>query len=154
MIKGKPTKNNFLKVKDTIQKFTGHIVKIGLPAGTTGSYDGVSIIEVGAVHEYGSPARNIPQRSFLRVPMYINRDKIKKLIFSEYNNIINGKGDVMTSLHKMGAYGEGISKASFKNNDWTPVTTQTQKRKGESKTTTLIDTGQLRQSITFVVEKV
>lgn len=31
--------------------------------------------EVGAVHEFGAPGRNIPQRSFLRVPLTDNLNK-------------------------------------------------------------------------------
>lgn len=155
MIRGKPTVNNFLKIKDTVQKFSNHVVKIGLPIGTSDTYEnGMTVIQVGAVHEYGSLDGTTPQRSFLRVPMYTNRDKIKKMIFNEYTKVINNKSEVMPALHRLGAYGEGISKASFRKNDWEPIKASSQKRKGDSKTTTLVDTGQLRQSITSVVEKI
>lgn len=153
MIRGKPTVNNFKHVKNVLEEFKKHVVKIGLPKGTPGTYEnGMSVIQVGIVHEFGSPSRNIPQRSFLRAPMYMSRDKIKKMIFNEYVKCQNKTSNVQTSLKKMGIYGEGISKKSFRVNDWAPLKPATIKAKG-NKANPLINTGQLRNSITSIVEK-
>lgn len=153
MIKGKLTVNNFLHIKKVLEEFKTHVVKIGLPKGTSGTYEnGMTVIEVGIVHEYGSPSKNIPQRSFLRAPMFVAKDQIKKMIFNEYVKCQNKVSTPMESMKKMGIYGEGISKASFRKNDWTPLKPATIKAKGD-KTTPLINTGQLRQSITSIVEK-
>lgn len=165
MIKGKPAKNNFKDIKKDIEKFKKSVVKVGLPAGKSGSYeDGTTIIQVGIIHEFGSPARGIPQRSFLRAPMKMNKDKIKRLIFKEYNKVVDGKTNVNTALNALGAYGESLSVASFRKNDWkpnAPITVEggwmskggkAFKVKGKGSNTPLVDTGQLRQAITYIVE--
>ncbi len=45
-------------------------INVGI-LGTKGERNGkgMSNAAIGAVHEYGSPARNIPSRSFLRMPL-------------------------------------------------------------------------------------
>lgn len=153
MIKAKASKNNFQQYKKDIQQFKSSVVKIGLPKGTSGSYEnGLSVIQVGAIHEYGSPSRNIPARSFLRMPMFVNRDKIKKMIFTEFIKVKNQKTSVSEALNRLGAYGEGLSKASFRDNNWSPLKPATIKAKG-NKGNPLINTKQLRDSIIYKIEK-
>lgn len=153
MLRAKPTKNNFQQYKKDLEEFKKSTVKIGLPKGTKGTYpDGLTVIQVGAIHEFGSPARGIPQRSFLRMPMFVNRDKIKKMIFKEFLLVSNGKKTVNQALKTMGAFGKGLSKASFRDNNWSPLKPATIKAKG-NKNNPLINIGQLRRSIISVVEK-
>lgn len=52
--------------------------------------------EVGAAHEYGAPARGLPQRSFLRVPI---SDKLQK--YMESSGALDK--DVMNDVLKLGS---------------------------------------------------
>jgi phage gpG-like protein len=53
------------------------VCRIGILGSTNARQgkSGVTNATVGAVHEFGAPGRNIPQRSFLRVPLTDNLEK-------------------------------------------------------------------------------
>ena len=52
------------RIEKITKSFKGSTsVKVGLPKGSDAYPDGTSVVMVGAVHEFGSPSRNIPQRS-------------------------------------------------------------------------------------------
>lgn len=125
-------------------------IKVGLPADV-GSYEnGASILQVGAAHEYGL---GVPRRSFIRVPMDKEADKIKSALQSGFKSVMNG-GDTLTNLNKVGFVAQNISKTAFKNQgygQWTDIKEETKARKGSSKI--LFDTGRLVQSVSFWVVK-
>ena len=54
-------------------------VMVGLPKGSNDYPDGTSVIMVGAVHEFGSPSKGIPQRSFLRSTVQEKRRSYMRL---------------------------------------------------------------------------
>ena len=124
-------------------------VAVGLPKDkVSGNYeDGSTIIEVGAVHEFG--LGKVPQRSFLRVPLKENNNKISTFIAKEWSLVFDGKTTTEKALNKVGMFARNISVGSFRDNNWAPLHQMTEDRKGSS--TPLIDTGNLRQSITWVV---
>lgn len=124
-------------------------VYVGLPKGkASDTYEnGETVIQVGAIHEFGM-GRN-PERSFLRVPFKKNEGRIKGLINKQFSLIFNGEADTVQSLNKIGILARNISVESFTDNDWPENTPATIERKGSSRP--LIDTGALRQSITWVV---
>jgi len=117
---------------------------VGLPMGKA---DG-SVIQYASVHEYGSPEKNIPRRSFLRVPTMTKEREIIRFFDSRARQLTDG----MTAddiLGQTGAFMQGIVLQSFRNNDWAPLKESTIARKGSS--APLIDKGQLIQSITWTV---
>jgi hypothetical protein len=108
---------------DNLQKFieANHYVKIGVlsispkrpPDKKTGK--SIDAVVLAAVHEFGSPSRKIPERSFLRKTMAMRKkdfndffdmgkDKIMKLI-------MDGNGDVF--LNKVGAKWVGYVHETF-----------------------------------------
>ncbi len=118
-------------------------VKVGLPKGSNAYPDGTSVIMVGAVHEFGSPSRNIPERSYLRSTMQSNKRKYKKLLSKLGRLIATGKMDADTALRTLGLKVETDVKGTL-----TDLKTPALKtREGNP----LIDTGHLRQSIIFQV---
>lgn len=125
-------------------------VKVGVP-GSLNNPDGTSLAMIAAVHEFGNPAKGIPERSFLRGSILTNRKKYiaasKKLSF----RVLSGD---TTATQVYGLLGQAASddvKQFIREGDFVPNAAATVRRKGSSKP--LIDTGQLRQSITYVVEK-
>ena len=123
-------------------------VYVGLPKekATKNYEDGASIIEIGAVHEFGMD--NIPQRSFLRVPFAENKKEIDAFIQKRFE--MSGKEIApIKALEQIGVFAEGISKRSFVENDWVANSPFTIAKKGSS--SPLIDTGNLRNSITSIV---
>jgi len=118
-------------------------VLVGLPKGSNDYPDGTSVIMVGVVHEFGSPSRGIPQRSFLRSTIVEQRSKYKSLMKKLTRQFVSGK---ITSEKMMGLLGlklqtdvrekiTDIKEPALKSREGNP----------------LIDTGHLRQSIVFEV---
>ena len=119
-------------------------VKVGLPKGSNDYPDGTSVIMVGAVHEFGSPSKGIPQRSFLRSTVHDKRRKYKRMFRKLASEIVNGKMTSKDALNLLGLQVQtdvvekitDIREPALKHREGNP----------------LIDTGHLRQSITFKVE--
>lgn len=126
-------------------------IKVGLPKGTPNHKSGVSIIEIGTIHEFGSDARHIPERSFIRSTMNEQKANYFKLAQAQGVKIIEGTQSIDKSTETLGIWGQREIIKKFRDNDWAPNAPFTVALKGSS--TPLIDTGQLRQSITWSVEK-
>jgi hypothetical protein len=129
-------------------------VFVGLPKDKVGGKiygDGRTIISNGAVHEYGAPQQGLPQRSFLRVPFATKRNDLNKAIAKQFEAVASGR-DPDVALGRIGALATNVSKGAFTSlgyGTWTPITSETKRRKGSGQT--LIDTGTLRSSITWAV---
>lgn len=121
----------------------------GLPKGSGSYQDGISIVEVGAINEFGT--NKIPARSFVRVPIQNAKKSIFKLVALESKKLYSLKSSVSISLETIGIMMSDKMKESFTNNNWKENAPYTVEKKGSS--TPLINSGQLRQSITFEVRK-
>jgi hypothetical protein len=74
-----------------------------------------------------------------------------KLAQAQGVKIIEGTQSIYKSTETLGIWGQREIIKKFRDNDWAPNAPFTVALKGSS--TPLIDTGQLRQSITWSVEK-
>lgn len=119
-------------------------VKVGLPKGSNAYPDGTSVIMVGAVHEFGSDSRGIPQRSYLRSTMIEKKRDYKKLFSKLSLRIIRGM-EVKKALGIIGLQAQTDVQSKIESIDSPPL----QYREGNP----LIDTGHLRQSITYEVDE-
>jgi hypothetical protein len=130
----------------------GEYAKVGLPEESGDHKDsGTPIVLIGAVHEFGI---GVPMRSFLRVPIGENQQAIAKIASLGAKKVVNGTGKIHGVLKAMGEAGVSISKASFSLNDWEPLKDPT--RGGKNKNgdaVPLVDTGTLRRSITYQIDK-
>lgn len=118
-------------------------VKVGLPKGSNNYPDGTSVIMVGTVHEFGSPSRGIPQRSFLRSTVREKRRSYKIMFKKIAKQIVDGKIDMKKGLGLIGLQVSTDVKEKI-----TDIKSPALKyRQGNP----LIDTGHLRQSITYKV---
>jgi len=125
-------------------------VKVGLPKGSNNYPDGTSVIMVGSVHEFGSPSRGIPQRSFLRSTVTENRRAYKELFKKIAKSITDGKINTKQGLSLIGLQVEADVKQKIVDIKKPANTESTISGKGSSNP--LIDTGHLRQSIIHKVE--
>ena len=144
-IKNKPTKA--IKELERIAKgMSGpDQVKVGLPKGSNNYPDGTSVIMVGTVHEFGSPSRNVPERSFLRSTL-IEKKRDYKIIFKELGKqILLGKLTAIKALNLL-----GLKVATDVKDKITDISEpELKSREGNP----LIDTGHLRQSIVHKVDE-
>lgn len=139
---------NYAKQLELAKKL---IVKTGLPKEKIGGKvyeDANSVIEVGASHEYGGVFDGVilPQRSFLRLPFLLRIKEIEEMLAKQFALVSEGKSTTERGLGLVGLLTVNISKKAFTTTGygrWKP----SKKKTGQ----TLIDTGLLRNSITFIV---
>jgi hypothetical protein len=102
------------------------------------------------IREHGSFAYQVPPRPIIEPAIENSKEQIGKLLgFAAKQAADNG--DTTAALEDVGTYASGKVKAWFTDakNGWAPNAPSTIKRKGSAQP--LIDTGTLRDSITFVV---
>ncbi len=107
--------------------------------------------ELGAIHEFGTKDGRIPPRSFLRMPI---EKEAKKIVASTINASLKdmAHGKIRTVLVKLGIACENAVQRAFSTHgfgNWPPDAPST--IAGKKSSSPLIDTGQLRRSITSKV---
>ena len=107
-------------------------VKVGLPKNSNAYPDGTSVIMVATVHEFGSPAKGIQERSFLRATLTTNRTKYKSAIKRLAKGIGTGKLKPVKAMSVLGVMLEADVRATITDEQ-------------------LIETSHLRQSVTHIV---
>lgn len=131
-------------------------VRVGIfgEKGGNGTYEGsdITIAEVAAIHEYGSRKARIPQRSFIRSTINENRAMIQNLLTRLGQGVVDGKLSDQQALELLGVQ---VSAMIRKKITGTPplspaLKPETIARKKSDRP--LVDTGQLVNSITHVVE--
>lgn len=150
------TRDEVKNVITNIEAMTGKRVLIGIPDANAGRKDGpMTNAALGYIHENGSPARNIPARPFL-VPGV--EEAAPKAIEAMKKFAAQGLTDPAAVDKGLNAAGL-IAQASVKNRirnsvGFAPLSEATlaeRKRTGKKGTKPLIRTGQLMNSLTYVV---
>ena len=160
-----------------VRELTRSEVLVGIPTDkgerSNGDTEAVTNAQLGFIHENGSPARNIPARPFLTPGIKAVGDQIIRHLRDAGKQALEGvSGGVAASLDRAGLVAQNSVRAQFVDNDWEPLTESTlnkrppAKRDEEGKvahqgksrrergaTNPLIDSGQLRKAITYVVRK-
>lgn len=126
-------------------------VKVGLPAGSAPYPDGTSVILVGAVHEFGSDDGRIPERSSIRSTTRAKGAELHRMAETIARRVIHRGGTFEEGLRTLGAYLAAEIQDAIAEGVPPPNAPSTIARKGSSKP--LVDTGHLRQSITYQVER-
>lgn len=134
------------------------ITRVGILGGDNAREGGgPTNSEVGAAHEFGAPARGIPQRSFLRVPISENLEKymkesgaFKKEVFK---NVIKD-GSVKPWMETVAANAETVVKDAFDTGGFGKWPAWKDPGYVNNSNMLLVDTGQLRKSITSEVKDV
>jgi phage gpG-like protein len=112
--------------------------------------------ELAAVHEFGADFEQggrrvvIPARSFLRATVDEKGDAIGQVIDRAVDDVAELRKRAATAMSDIGLEIQGMIQQRIADGIGPPLQPATIKRKKSSKP--LIDTGQLRQSITFVVK--
>lgn len=135
----------------------GVVVKVGVQAkdkavrrGKGGSIRNTDqpLAVVAAIHEFG--LGDMPQRSFLRSAYDENLPMIDKMIQRVADGAVFGLG-TNAALNQLGNVVQGMVQRKIVDGPFVPNSPATIKRKKSSKP--LIDTGHLRQSIRYVIER-
>lgn len=126
-------------------------VLVGVPASENRERgDGITMAELAAIHEWGAPSKGIPERSFLRSAIIEGRQDISDLIAQGVSVYLQqGKEVDLAFYNRVGLFASNLVKTKIAKGPFKPLSEATIKRKGSS--LPLVDTGALRQSITYVV---
>ncbi len=128
----------------TVQNAAGKVIKIG-PGYLTNA-------QIGAIHEFGSVNHSIPERSILRMPILSRlSDELKKTPLKDWEDYLIKFG-LKGLLRAIGQSAVGVIQDAFHTGGfgrWAKLKPATVKRKGS--TEILVETTQLRRSITFAV---
>jgi hypothetical protein len=123
-------------------------VLIGVPKKAGMANEGeMTLAQVAAIHEFGSPEHGIPERSFLRAGITKSLPELKAFSANAIRRVANGGYTVRNALRHLGALAASKVQMEIVNGTFVPNAPSTIKAKGSSKP--LIDSGQLRQSITW-----
>ena len=123
-------------------------IRIGV-LGSETYPDGTSVAEVGEMHEFGL---GVPQRSWLRDFVDVNDGLIKADFRSIARAVEARRGTLLAGLTQLGAKIVAGIQVRIANQIPPALAESTLLRRRHGGTVPLIDTGQLRSSISFVVE--
>lgn len=129
----------------------GSHVKVGV-LGANADKDhggGNSVVDIAMIHEFGAPAANIPERSFIRSTMVNQKGKIAAIAGKISVKVLTKNMSVPKALNILGIAAVSMIKRTITKSVPPPLKPDTVKAKGSSKP--LIDTGQLLNSITHEV---
>lgn len=133
------------------QRLVAHVGILESKGGTTkppGS--DLSLVEIGAVHEFGSADGRIPERSWLRSTFIVRRANALAARVAETARAIVAGADPRRAISLLGAWGASEVKSTITEIDIPPpLADSTVMTKGSSKP--LVDTGQLVNAITWEV---
>lgn len=107
----------------------------------------IALKDLAAIHEYGL---GVPKRAFIEPSLKANRKKYLVYAGKQITPIIRRKQSMNSTWQTLGAMAVADIQQYMVTARFTPLAPITIKRKGSSKP--LIDTGQMRQSITYRVK--
>lgn len=125
-------------------------VKIGVFQSSGSEPDGISIVELAAIHEFGSPAANIPERSFLRATFDGKKAELQKVTATLAKKIMTGKITISHALDVLGQWGVSAIKRRITEGAGIPPPNAPATLKAKDSTRTLVDSSHLLNSITYV----
>lgn len=179
------TKDALSALLKNMQALTGHRVLIGIPGDGLMRKDvhEPTNVELGFIHEFGSPAANIPPRPFLIPGVESGRARYIALMKAGARKTINpesgGEAAAMATLTSVGLAGQRAVRRYMMTAQFTPLAPRTiakrvaRWRRGNGRPRTvitgvvwtnsnipnpsswrpLIFTGQLRNAVTYVLER-
>lgn len=117
-----------------------------------GQTEEINIVSVATFHEFGAEGNgvNIPERSFLRATIDANRSKYQSMLTKGMTDVVDMKLTQEQALNFIGTKVQADVVRRINEGINPPNSPRTVRAKGSS--TPLIDTGQLKQSITYIVE--
>lgn len=129
------------------------VVRIGVLGAGGEARDDLTQAELAAIHEFGAPRANVPERSFLRATADAKRLEWLALLERTLRLVTAGRLDLEAALGIVGqkAVADVVARIRRGAGIPPPLQPETIQRKGSDRP--LVDTGRLVQSITYEVRK-
>lgn len=137
------------RLRERLKAMSKSSVRVGVQEGARrhGDTGASNMVVVAAANEFGT--EHIPERSFLRSTFDESREEAARLAKAEQVAVLSGRRDVRTSLTLLGQWFAARVVRKIHSHPPPPNAPATVERKGSSGT--LVDSGQLAQSITYEV---
>jgi len=157
-------KDNFGKVKKAIRELSTNRIMVGVPAAKAlrrpeeGEKSTINNAAIAYLMENGCPAVNIPPRPFLKPTIEASRVLIVERMKGAAIYALKGNSiAVLQALHSLGLAVSTAVKLKINTGPFKGLSERTLQRRrarGRFGTKPLIDTTQLRSSITYVLKRV
>lgn len=151
--------NNLSKILESLQFIRDNGVYVGIQQkDTTREDDDVTNAELLFIHTNGSPVNNIPPRPVIEPAIKKDSRRLSNMMKQAAKYAFDGmKSEALRQLELVGTRGRDVSKRWFvnPNNNWPPNSEAVQemkRRKGATNPRPLIDTGELRNSISYFID--
>ncbi|HDR8927232.1 TPA: hypothetical protein QDA78_003657 [Burkholderia vietnamiensis] len=151
------------RLDEVLKSISGLVQKevlVGVPDSTAGRKDEsepLSNAEIGYILEHGSPANNIPERPHLVPGVQDARPKFEPQLQKGVEAALDGDLEkVNRSLNRAGLVAQNSVRAKINSNippKLADSTLAARRRRGVTRENTLVDTGQYRNAITYVIRK-
>jgi hypothetical protein len=162
MIRQKIIDHGFAQTLKELDKLGHYFTKVGFPergeakeatrkgSGHEIGTDISQIIQVVAVHEFGAPNKNIPERAFVRPSFDENYQALQEFKRLQWKLVTKGNQTAETGIKKIGEWMTARTKRKIQTGHFEPLKEATIKRKGSARP--LIDTAQMINSVQHVEE--
>ena len=161
------TVKTIYKAADMVRKYMNamefqkkNYVLVGIPQKKTKREDEpITNAELLYIHTNGSPKNHIPKRPVIEPALRDDRKRISSMLKNSMDTFLDaGEEAALKELEKVGIRAQKVSRGWFvnPNNHWPPNSPAVEAAKRKKKATDpkpLIDTGELRKSITYVLVK-
>ncbi len=123
---------------------------------------GLTNAQIAIIHEFGAPAANIPERSFMRSTYHEQRARLIKSSKTYAKMIIEGKMTQKEALDELGAFlagamvkkimsGEGVPPPNAPSTMMRKIAARRRGKRSMADIRTLVDTGRMVRAITWRV---
>jgi hypothetical protein len=152
-------KDNYKAMAEGLRLLSDLRVMVGVPEDKSQRRDGDAISNAALlyVHENGAPEVGIPARPTLKPGVRDARVEIERRLKLAGQAALEGRpSSVRNQFAAAGQAGASAVKAKINSNVGPPLAPSTlaaRKRRGVKRTNTLVDTGQMRNAVTYVVRE-
>lgn len=150
--------DNLADIMKQIAALASKKVLVGVPAADAERQDGEPITnaDLAYIHDNGAPGANIPPRPFMQPGIEEAKDKVVSQLGRAITGALNNRPEVVdAALHGAGLQAQSSIKNKINEGPFEALKASTlaaRQRRGVSRDKPLIDTGQLRNSISYVIK--
>lgn len=157
----KITTDKVAEVLAAIQDLASKEVLVGIPATKAerkeGDEEPINNAQLGYIHEFGSPKANIPARPFLNPGIARAQESINGHLRKAAKAAMDADSEkVDLELNATGLIAQAGARNEINSGDFEALAKSTlaaRRRRGRTGEKPLIDTGQLRNAITYVIRE-
>lgn len=151
--------DNVAKVAAGIEKLATTRVMVGVPAekGARQDDEPINNAALAYIMDNGAPEAGIPARPFMRPGIMAKQAEITAALRKTGEAALDGPERAEKGFHRVGLIGQAAVRAKINDGPFQPLadsTIEDRRARGRTGTKPLIDTGQLRNAINYVIRKV